>query len=410
MQPSEITVADYQYILPEDRIAKFPLDDRDTSKLLVYRSGEIAESVFSDIDRFLPADSVIFWNNTRVIQARIVFHKPTGGRVEIFLIAPFEPAEYAQSFASQGHCTWNVVLGNQKKWKSGNLQIETNFKDIAVKLTAQWLNPQEKEARVRFEWSPTDLTFAEITEIFGQTPIPPYLRRDPVTNDRERYQTIYATYNGSVAAPTAGLHFTDKTIERLKSKGINFETVTLHVGAGTFIPVKSETISGHTMHSESITITRNSIECLLGANISGITAVGTTTVRTLESLYWLGVLWQPGGSAVRDMPEIDQWMPYSGLPEIDVRTALETVLHTMDSMNQSYIRFTTRLLILPGYRFRLVNRLITNFHQPGSTLLLLIAAAVGDKWKEIYRYALDQDFRFLSYGDSSLLEWDNRQP
>jgi len=399
-----ISIKDYTYDLPAERIARYPLDQRDASKLLVYRHGVITQTTFSEITDYLPNRSVLVWNNTRVIQARFLFSKPTGSLIEVFLLEPHDPHDYNLAFSAPGTCVWNVIIGNRKKWKQGDLILKTQYGGVPIELVASEIQSPGGQTRVKFSWSPSNLSFAEITEIFGKTPLPPYINRAAEDYDRERYQTVYARINGSVAAPTAGLHFTPDVIEKLKARGISVEPITLHVGAGTFVPVKSETIAGHAMHAETVVITRDFIEKILETGPMEITAVGTTSVRSLESLYWLGVMFKEGIALDQEMPLIDQWYPYLEHKTCEPKDALQAVVSHMKNKGLSEIGFLTRLLIAPGYRFRIVGRLITNFHQPGSTLLLLIAAFAGKDWKKIYSYALDNNFRFLSYGDSSLLE------
>jgi len=307
-------------------------------------------------------------------------------------------------FSSKGCCTWHVIIGNKKKWKNGTLTAAAQTLGGNITLTATCLNAEETDSKVRFEWEPSDLTFAEVTDQFGQTPIPPYLKRNPIQEDKSRYQTIYARHNGSVAAPTAGLHFSPEVIDSLSRKGIQIRPVTLHVGAGTFIPVKSRTIGEHSMHAESVSIMRSEIEAILNTDPKLVTAVGTTTLRSLESLYWIGHKLCTHAFTMNQPVQVDQWDPYKSTERIDYKDSLKSVLNYLDQNRMDSIGFSTRLIIVPGYEFKIVNRLITNFHQPSSTLLLLVAAFTGNRWKEIYRYALDNGFRFLSYGDSSLLE------
>ncbi len=404
MTITDIRSKDYTYILPEERIAHFPLGERDQSKLLIFKNNQITHDSFKDLDQLLPPDSFLFWNNTRVIQARLLFRKPTGSPVEVFLLEPAEPAEHTLSFASTGTCVWHTIIGNKKKWKAGLLSVSTISKGATFTLTAELVGSGNQENLVRLSWDPADLTFAEITEIFGQTPIPPYLNRVAVEIDRIRYQTVYARFDGSVAAPTAGLHFSPDSIEKLHKKGIVMVPITLHVGAGTFVPLKADSVADHSMHTEAVIIPKAAIEKLLSLEPAEITAVGTTTIRTLESLYWLGVKLASYKEWPDETPQIDQWDPYAGNCTPETKTSLENVIRYMTDTGKDLLEFSTRLMIIPGYKFRIVKRLITNFHQPGSTLLLLVAAFTGDQWKDIYQYALNHEFRFLSYGDSSLLE------
>ena len=404
MLANEIKIENYTYDLPDERIARFPLAKRDESKLLVFRNKVLSQTTFQHIDELLPDHSVLFWNNTKVIQARLLFRKPTGSLIEVFLLEPSDPPEYATMFSSQGSCTWQVIIGNKKKWKSGILMAVAQTGHGNVTLTAACVDPEDPNTRVRFSWKPEILTFAEVTDLFGQTPIPPYLKRNPVEEDKSRYQTIYAHHDGSVAAPTAGLHFSPTVVAGLKQKGIQIRHVTLHVGAGTFIPVKSRTIDGHSMHAETVIIKRSEIEVLLNTHPDLITAVGTTTLRSLESLYWIGHKMCTHSLVLNQPLRVEQWDPYAATDRIDYKESLRSVLKYLDQNHLDSLGFSTRLIIVPGYDFQIVNRLITNFHQPSSTLLLLVAAFTGNRWKDIYRYALDNGFRFLSYGDSSLLE------
>jgi S-adenosylmethionine:tRNA ribosyltransferase-isomerase len=352
----------------------------------------------------IPEKSLMVWNNTRVIQARFLFTKPTGSTIEVFLLEPHLPHEYSLIFSATGNCAWNTIIGNRKKWKQGDLLLKTDYKGMSIELSATEIKSGDGESRVQFSWNPSHLSFAEITEIFGKTPLPPYINRPAEEADRDRYQTVYARINGSVAAPTAGLHFTPQVIDKLVKKNIAIEPVTLHVGAGTFVPVKAETIAGHAMHAEIVVISKEFIEKLIDYRQDQVTAVGTTSVRSLESLYWLGIKLIHGEMVEDGHTLIDQWFPYGEHPDIEVVEALQTILDFMDKKQIRQISFSTRLLIAPGYRFRIVGWLITNFHQPGSTLLLLIAAFTGKDWRSIYNYALSNGFRFLSYGDSSILE------
>ncbi|MFH0761698.1 MAG: S-adenosylmethionine:tRNA ribosyltransferase-isomerase [Bacteroidota bacterium] len=408
MLVNEIRIENYTYDLPDERIARFPLTNRDQSKLLVFKNNELSETSFQNIGELLPENSFLFWNNTRVIQARLLFRKETGGVIEVLLLEPSDPREYATMFSCKGTCTWQVIIGNKKKWKSGFLTAVAQTQHGDVTLTAACIDPEDPDPHVRFSWKPENLTFAEISDLFGQTPIPPYLKRSPVEEDKSRYQTIYARHDGSVAAPTAGLHFSPTVVAKLKQKGIHIRTVTLHVGAGTFIPVKSITIEGHSMHAENVSINKSEIEDLLITDPDLLTAVGTTTLRSLESLYWIGQKICNNGLRLHQPLTVEQWDPYCQTETIGYKNSLQSVLNYLDKNRIDRIEFSTRLIIVPGYDFHVVNRLITNFHQPSSTLLLLIAAFVGDRWKDIYRYALDNGFRFLSYGDSSLLEREKK--
>lgn len=403
MSYKEIRIEDYLYDLPQERIASFPLQSRDESKLLVYRDGRISETRFFNLPELLPENSLLIWNNTRVIPARLMFRKPTGASIEIFLLEPEAPRSYAEMFEQTGTCTWKVIIGNQKKWKGEQLVRILESESGPISLTADFAHPEDLTT-VLLNWTPAEIPFAQILELFGKTPIPPYLKRDSNDQDRTRYQTVYANYHGSVAAPTAGLHFTPELIEKLKSRNIRFSSLTLHVGSGTFVPVKTETIGDHLMHPETVIMDKSIIRDLLVTRPEDLTVVGTTSMRSLESLVWLGrkISRQPGTDPGH--LQVDQWEPYGTHDLPDARESLQTILNFMDTGELEHIQFITRLMIVPGYRCRLVNRLITNFHQPSSTLLLLVSALTGDNWRNIYDYALANNFRFLSYGDSSMIE------
>ncbi len=398
-----IRTEDYRYILPEERIATYPEEDRDQSKLLVFRNNSIHETRFFNLPDLLPPDSTIIWNNTKVIPARLQFNKATGALIEIFLLEPALPSSYITVFSQRKSCEWKVIVGNQKKWKGEHLTRAAVFEDRNVELTVEYVDNNNK-SQVLLSWTPEDLTFAQILDIFGKTPIPPYLKRESVEGDKVRYQTVYADFDGSVAAPTAGLHFTSDLIELLKQQNISFDSVTLHVGSGTFIPVKSSTIGEHIMHAETVIINKATIQNLLVLTPDKLTVVGTTSLRSLESLFWLGNKLNDNPNIDSNCLTVDQWVPYNTDQPISSKEALGSVLNYMNDWNLDHLEFVTRLLIVPGYKFKLVHRLITNFHQPSSTLLLLVSALVGEKWREIYDYALKNDFRFLSYGDSSILE------
>jgi len=402
MDPQEIKIEDYRYDLPPDRIAHFPLELRDESKLLIFRNDKITQTRFSNLSELLPQDSLIIWNNTKVIPARLVFQKPTGAKIEIFLLEPLSPASHQEMFGQKGSCEWKAIIGNQKKWKGEPLFWKIAQSDGIVQLSAE--SKGFDKNRVLLSWSDENLTFAQILGIFGKTPIPPYLKRDSEEIDKTRYQTVYANLDGSVAAPTAGLHFTQDVINSLELKNIRFKSITLHVGSGTFVPVKTDTMADHEMHSETVIIEKNTIIDLLGISSDQLTVVGTTSLRSLESLYWLGqkIFLNPGIEKVG--LSVDQWQPYNSDAKISSRDSLLAILKYLEIKKLQQIEFTTYLIIVPGYSFKIVNRLLTNFHQPSSTLLLLVSALIGEKWKDIYDYALANDFRFLSYGDSSLLE------
>ena len=395
----DIKIKEYDYNLPDDKIAKYPLSQRDESKLLVYKNGEIEESQFLHIKDYLPENSLLVFNNTKVIQARLIFQKETGAQIEIFCLEPQEPSDYAQVFTQNKSCTWLCMIGNLKKWKSGKLGCLVHD----TQCTVERLDSYGDTHLVRFEWNNPDISFAEILDARGELPIPPYLNRKTEASDNQTYQTIYSKIKGSVAAPTAGLHFTKKVFESLSQKNITFEELTLHVGAGTFKPVKTETIEKHVMHEECITIKKSTVENVLN-NLKNIIAVGTTSVRTLESLYYLGVIISQNPGISTQNLNVTQWMPYSEENNnISVTEALNFLLQYFEQNNLNSLTTYTQIMIIPGYQFKIVTGIITNFHQPKSTLLLLISAVVGEKWKNIYDYALNHNFRFLSYGDSSLL-------
>lgn len=390
---TDIHIKDFSYELPEDRIAKYPLAERDTSKLLVYNKGNISHDIFRNLTAYLPQGALMVYNNTRVIQARLFFQKESGARIEVFLLEPHAPRDYEQIFQSRGKCEWKCLVGNSKKWKTGALRLCTASESDDIGLQVERVD----DSVCRFSWQ-GDMSFAELLERVGELPIPPYLNRHSEPNDKITYQTVYARIKGSVAAPTAGLHFTDRVLHDIDALGIEREEVTLHVGAGTFKPVKSETISGHEMHSEFISVKRSTIERII-AHGGRAVAVGTTSVRTLESLYYLGV------RAYNHQPvtEVEQWEPYETSPSLTAVEALEALLAWMDDNGLDILHASTRIIIVPGYKYHIVERLITNFHQPQSTLLLLVSALIGNDWHKVYDYALTHDFRFLSYGDSSIL-------
>ena len=397
--PKSIAIADFDYPLPDDRIAKFPLERRDQSKLLVYRGGSIAESRFDHVPDLLPPDTLLIFNNTKVIHARLFFRKPTGSTIEVFCLEPFQ-MPVALSFEQRGHCTWNCFIGNNKKWKEGSLSRQLDIHGQSVTLTATRRKAVGNAWIVDFDWD-GGLSFAELIDQAGVIPLPPYLHREAVSSDNERYQTVYALHQGSVAAPTAGLHFSPEVFEALRQKGIATDFITLHVGAGTFKPVSTPTIGEHEMHVEKIEISRSNIECILNHLGHTVIPVGTTTVRTIESVYWFGV--KLSRNAKLDAMHVMQWDPYE-LESLSVSTehAYQNVLQWMDEQGIDQLEGDTQLMIAPSYRYHVISGLITNFHQPKSTLLLLVSALVGDAWKECYRYALDHEFRFLSYGDSCL--------
>ena len=397
--PKSIAIADYDYPLPDDRIAKFPLAQRDHSKLLVYQNGSIIESQFFNLPDLLPADSLLVFNNTKVIHARLFFQKTTGSIIEIFCLEPYQMA-VSQSFEQHERCTWTCFIGNNKKWKDGTLTRNVIINNQPTTLTAQRIKPVGNAWIVEFIWD-GGANFAEVIDQAGVIPLPPYLHREAVSSDNERYQTVYARYQGSVAAPTAGLHFTPEVFNSLKTKGIATEFITLHVGAGTFKPVNTPTIGEHEMHVEKIGIARQNIQCILQHLSHPIIPVGTTSVRTIESVYWFGVKLSRNPNL--EAMHILQWEPYE-LENLHISTyeAYQNVLQWMERHQTDQINGDTQLMIAPGYRYHVISGLITNFHQPKSTLLLLVSALVGNAWRECYQYALDHGFRFLSYGDSCL--------
>ena len=399
MRVEDINIEDYNYGLPDERIAKYPLPQRDHSKLLVYRNGEISEDRFFHLNHYLSGNSLLVFNNTKVIQARMRFRKDTGAQIEIFCLEPRDPADYAQAFVQNKSCTWLCLIGNSKRWKGGKLSCvigNTSF-------SAERVESFGDTHLVRFEWNNPSLSFAEILEKHGELPIPPYLNRKTEENDKETYQTVYSKIKGSVAAPTAGLHFTEPVFDSLKSKNIDLEELTLHVGAGTFKPVKSETLAEHEMHTECISVKKSTLVKLL-ENQGRVFAVGTTSVRTLESLYYIGAILEQKTPMNPYNLSVSQWFPYNEENnKISTKQALENIVDYMDREGLENLSAHTQILIAPGYKFKVVNGIITNFHQPKSTLLLLISAYMNGNWQSIYNYALGNDFRFLSYGDSSLL-------
>lgn len=396
-----ININDYTYDLPDERIAKFPLEERSASKLLIYTNGTISERHFRNIGEVLPEGSLLVFNNTKVIRARIIMHKPSGARIEVFCLEPHAPADYERALAAEGAAEWSCIVGNSKKWKEGYVEINFDHEGRNEWLRAWRVGEKGREQIVRFEWS-ARMAFGELLELLGRIPIPPYLNRESEEIDNTRYQTVYSKFEGSVAAPTAGLHFTPELIEQMQEQGFSFGEVTLHVGAGTFLPVKEENATRHPMHTEHFEIRRSTVEQLLSKHGS-ITAVGTTSVRTLESLSALAWRIHSEGSPATERI-IGQWELYDIPAAFGGRQALETLLDYMEREGIERMKCATQIMITPlGYQFRIVERIITNFHQPSSTLLLLVAAYVGEDWHRIYDYALQHDFRFLSYGDSSLL-------
>ena len=404
-----ISIEDYNYPLPDERIAKYPLGERDASKLLVLKNGELTSSHFKNINDFLPKDSLLIFNETKVVRARLQFTKESGAAIEIFCLEPITGnGDYQLAFSSSSPSEWRCLVGNSRRWKSDKLSLEVtvNSQQSTVNrqatLYAERLEKNDNYSVVKFSWEPAELSFAEILEAAGEIPLPPYLHREAEASDRERYQTVFAKHEGSVAAPTAGLHFTNELIDRLKNDGIAFEEVTLHVGAGTFRPVSSETIGEHEMHSETIVVRKSCIENLIKNCNKTIIPVGTTSMRTIESLYWIGLMLIEEGLEERNL-HLNQWFPYKereSLPSAE--ESLSTILKYMEMHKMDVFHASTALMIAPSCKINIAKALITNFHQPKSTLLLLVSALIGNKWKEAYQYALDNDFRFLSYGDSCL--------
>ncbi len=396
----EIHIEDYNYDLPDEKIAKYPLSQRDASKLLSYKEGTVAENRFKDITDILPSDHLMVFNDTKVVPARLHFQRSTGAHIEIFCLEPVVPEEYVSMFSVTDRCRWKCIVGNVKRWKADTLSLYNPDCDPSISemdLKADLIERQGETSIIEFSWS-NSAPFSKVLEVCGNIPIPPYLNRETEAIDLERYQTLYARYRGSVAAPTAGLHFTDEVLQGLKVKNIDIATVCLHVGAGTFLPVKSSLVSEHNMHREPFVITKTFLN-KLRSSLGKVIAVGTTSVRTLESLYYIGVSCIETGHP----SDVDQWAPYSRSYSYSVSEALESIVSYMDTNSLESLQLGTRIIIVPGYEFKIVDILVTNFHQPQSTLLLLISAFVKGDWHKIYDFALENDFRFLSYGDSSVL-------
>ena len=400
INPKKLAIKDFVYELPDERIAKFPLPERDQSKLLQYRQGQISDHTFTDLPQLLPPHTLLVFNDTKVVQARLLMQKETGGLVEIFCLEPVAPHREIQLAMQQTESsTWKCLVGNNKRWKSGPVKLQFEGGELQAEREAQ----QEGHFLIRFTWTPAELTFAEVLERCGRLPLPPYLNRDLTPDDHTRYQTIYANQQGAVAAPTAGLHFTDRVMDRLKAQGINTAYLTLHVGAGTFKPVKADTMEAHEMHAEQLFISKVFLEKLLQHLGNPVIPVGTTSMRSLESLYWLGakVLQEPN-LPVQEL-HVTQWQAYESTELPTAAEALTALLKYMEQQKTEYLHASTQIIIAPGYTFRICNGLVTNFHQPESTLLLLVSALIGENWRKVYQHALESDYRFLSYGDSSLL-------
>lgn len=418
METKHIHISDYNYDLPDSRIAKFPVSPRDTSKLLVYRHGEISDDIFYNLPKYLPQKSLMVFNNTKVIQARMHFRKETGALIEVFLMEPAAPTDYELMFQTRGECSWLCMVGNLKKWKEGSLvrNFDVAGSTINFKATMRRDIIDAKSGGtnywVDFAWDNPQVSFAEILDAVGELPIPPYLNRETQDSDKTTYQTVYSKIKGSVAAPTAGLHFTDKVLAAIDAAGVRREELTLHVGAGTFKPVKSEEIDGHTMHTEYVCVRRDTLQTLLDYDCCAI-AVGTTSVRTLESLYYMGVKLEANPDAAEEDLHVCQWEPYEkadGTPVdgnlidgITPQKAISNIIAWLDKNNLKTLHSSTQIIIAPGYEYKIVKVLVTNFHQPQSTLLLLVNAFLKGDWRNVYDYALSHDFRFLSYGDSSIL-------
>lgn len=395
-----IDINNFDYELPDERIAKFPLEERDHSNLLVWRDGAISPRRFFNLPEELPEESLLVFNNTKVFRARLIMHKPSGARLEVFCLEPHAPADYENAFSVKGESSWRCLVGGLKKWKEGPLQIEFEMNGRSCRLEAYRGEQVDKAHIVTFRWD-ADATFGEIIEHLGRIPIPPYLNRESQEIDNTRYQTVYSRIEGSVAAPTAGLHFTPRLIDELHSKGITTEEVTLHVGAGTFLPVKEEDATRHTMHTEHFIVRLSTLRNLI-AKLGKVISVGTTSTRTIESLSALGWRVMQEGSPAAERV-VGQWEIYDIPAEVGGARLLEALAGWMEQNGVEQLSAATQIMITPHYRFRIISALVTNFHQPKSTLLLLISAIVGEGWREIYRYAMEHDFRFLSYGDSSLL-------
>jgi S-adenosylmethionine:tRNA ribosyltransferase-isomerase len=401
MKASEIHIRDYDYTLPEKRIAKFPLAQRDSSKLLIYKKGHISHTLFRNIVDYISAADLLVFNNTRVIQSRFIFKKTTGAPIEIFCIEPSDPADYQQSFQNKGQVIWQCLIGNARRWKSGQLTKAIVHKDAKITVCADRMKKTDDTWLIKFTWDPVQYTFADILAVAGLTPIPPYLKREPVPEDKITYQTVYSSVDGSVAAPTAGFHFTPDILAKLKDKDVPCLELTLHVGAGTFRPVLATEIHEHIMHSEHIYFKKEDIKKIL-AHKGKIVAVGTTSARTLETIYWIGCKVKKQGNMNPHSLFLDQWEDQNLIP-LSKDDSLEALLELSEKNRINDFQANTRLMIIPGYWYHLVDRMITNFHQPKSTLLLLISSFIGEDWQKVYEYAMKHDFRFLSYGDSSLL-------
>ena len=403
MKKDELLIKDFTYPLPEQKIARYPLPNRDESKLLIYKNGVIEEAVYKQLADYLPAQSLLVFNNTKVVEVRLLFTKQTGSTIELFCLEPADDLDITTAMMHRGQVTWKCLVGGAKKWKDELLISRIEKDEQEIVLTAKKLEKKEDYFLIHFSWNDDAISFAEILHLFGNIPLPPYLNRSAEAEDKERYQTIYARFDGSVAAPTAGLHFTNEVFNQLKNKNIDAGFVTLHVGAGTFKPVKTERVAAHDMHAEFIDVSIDLIEKLLACFPHPIVAVGTTSLRTIESLYWLGVKTIVNDDMEANDLFLSQWEVYNSPQKITALEALQALCNRMKKKGLNKLITKTQIMIVPGYELKIADGLITNFHQPQSTLLLLIAAIVGDDWKGIYDYALENDFRFLSYGDGSLL-------
>lgn len=415
INPRNIEIKSYDYNLPDERIAKYPLEERDKSKLLIYKNQGISERHFYNLPEEIPADSLIVFNNTKVIQARLHFRKETGALIEVFCLEPESPRDYQQNFSCEHECTWTCLVGNSKKWKDGALSQTITVDDTEVVLSCERIGESGASQKIHFFWD-KPVSFAKILDAIGELPIPPYLNRETEEKDKQTYQTVYSRIKGSVAAPTAGLHFTEKELQALRDKNVDLEYITLHVGAGTFKPVKSETIEGHDMHTEFISVPRKVIENILNhlkSSAAPLVAVGTTSVRTLESLFYIGYKLSLNPDAHPEELVVHQWEPYDISYSLSTIEALENIIAYLERTGEENLVTATQILIAPGFQFRLVKTIVTNFHMPQSTLLLLVSAFVdgdsleGPNWHNIYKYAMEHEFRFLSYGDSSILFHEN---
>jgi S-adenosylmethionine:tRNA ribosyltransferase-isomerase len=402
MRP-QISIDRYDYNLPDKQIAKYPLQNREDSKLLIYNNGSLSQSEFKNIATHLPQNSLLVFNNTKVIRARLSFQKSTGANIEIFCLEPSDDKDIQITFNDRLESVWTCIIGNLKKWKQGSIESKVKVGSKIINVEASRISGIGDAHRIKFAWNDETLTFGELIEAMGKIPIPPYLNRDSEPIDGERYQTVYSQHKGSVAAPTAGLHFTSDILNEIRNQNIKTVNITLHVGAGTFKPVKSDTIDNHEMHVEHFVVSRKTINELL-EHEGDVIAVGTTTTRTLESLYWLGYKLSQRKFELK----VEQWDPYECQPTLTFKQSLQYIINYLNSVNSDNLPASTGIMIAPGYEYKAIDGLITNFHQPKSTLLLLLAALIGDDWKQIYDYALGNDFRFLSYGDSSIILKDKR--